>query len=288
MKRWQKFSLIVLTTVSLLFAVSFLFAAAYQICTPANDGTAEQCVQYHLGPFVVFWIIRVLDSHNGLVTAIATVFVAGFTWTLWRSNEATIAQAKATSELAEKQFLMEGQQADLAAKQHGLARLQFLALNRPRIEIRSVGLAASGTGGQLLHTGFPIKGSLVVVNTGASDATIREGEYRFYWTRTGLPMVPPINKPGQTKPILADLPHTMAAHESCEVKIESESALAPEATEILLSGYYELFVMGAIRYSDGDLKERWMGFCRQYVRPPSVDGEGSFLPVKHPDYEYSD
>lgn len=72
----------------------------------------------------LLWFIALLDNHNGLVTAIATVFVAGFTWTLWRSNEAIIAQAQSTGDLAEKQFLMEGRQADLVVE-WAIAREHF-------------------------------------------------------------------------------------------------------------------------------------------------------------------
>jgi len=197
--------------------------------------------------------------------------------------------AKATI-LAEKQFLMAGQQADLAGKQNRLQRLQYIAEHRPIIQIRSIGLESSGKGGQLIHSGMPIKGSLVVVNGAASEATVLEAEYRFYWSQTGLPMVPPLSS-GAVKDLMSDLPHRMAGHESCLVKIESDEAnvFDPDvAVSMLLGGPWRLYVMGAVRYQDRYLKERWMGFCREYKAPEISGGEGRFVPVDNSDYEYSD
>jgi hypothetical protein len=61
-----------------------LFVHVYgEICNKNEYTGAKECVQHHIGPFTLLWIVGVADSHNGLVTAIATILVAGFTWTLW-------------------------------------------------------------------------------------------------------------------------------------------------------------------------------------------------------------
>jgi len=36
-----------------------------------------------IGPLFLFWIIEIIDEHNGFVTAIATFIMAAFTGTLW-------------------------------------------------------------------------------------------------------------------------------------------------------------------------------------------------------------
>jgi hypothetical protein len=113
---WQKIASIVLATAAALFAISFLFSAEYQICASNEYTGVKDCTQHYLGPFVALWIIRALDAHNGLVTAIATVFVAGFTWTLWRTSK---------------------NQGNLAQQSIDLARKEFISTHRPRIVLRA-------------------------------------------------------------------------------------------------------------------------------------------------------
>ncbi len=86
LKGWQIAVLVFLAIAVALFAGSFLFSPEYQICGPNEYTHAIECTQHHLGPFVVLWIIALIDGHNGLVTAIATIFIAGFTWTLRNSS----------------------------------------------------------------------------------------------------------------------------------------------------------------------------------------------------------
>jgi hypothetical protein len=244
-----------------------------------------------------------IEAVSAIGAFVASAFLVVATVALWKATgrlatateklsegaEQQITEMAKATDLAEKQFLMAGAQADLAAKVHGLERLQYLAEHRPRMAIRSVALASSGKGGFLFHGGFAPKGSLVIVNTGASEAKVLNTEYRFFWSNTGLPMVPPLGE-GQTRPLLADVPHTMAGHESCLVAIEADNVLTADVAQSLSRGVpWKLYLMGAIHYQDADLKERWMGFCREYRAPETVGaGEGRFVPVDNPDYEYVD
>jgi hypothetical protein len=190
-------------------------------------------------------------------------------------------------DLQEKQFLLAARECDLAENQHGLQREQYLAEHRPRIKIRSIGIERPPAGA-LFQSGRVIKGSLVIVNIGASDAKIREADYRFFWARSGLPMVPPLHNDQVKHFFERMLPHTMSGHESCYIEIESNGPIGDEAREILLGGPTHLYVMGAVRYSDWNLKERWMGFCQKYTLPEIISGEGRFVAVDNPDYEYED
>jgi hypothetical protein len=189
-------------------------------------------------------------------------------------------------DLQEKQFLLAGKQSDLAAKQHGLQREQYLAEHRPRIKIRSVGVRQA-TACAMFDSDQVVKGSLVVVNIGASEATIREANYRFFSGERGLPMVPPL-EPKDVKPLFEGLlPHKMAGHESCLIPIEGNGTLGDLAFGLGFGGMTGLYVMGAIRFSDWNLQDRWMGFCQQYM-PSGDGGEGRFAPVENSDYEYED
>lgn len=83
-KRWQKLALWGVAIAAVLFAVSFLFPASYQVCGPPDNNHHQDCGTYHLGPAILGWIISYADQHNGLVTAVATVFIAVFTIILSR------------------------------------------------------------------------------------------------------------------------------------------------------------------------------------------------------------
>jgi hypothetical protein len=191
-------------------------------------------------------------------------------------------------DLAEKRFLLTGRQCDLAEKQHGLQRLQYIAEHRPRIRVRSIGLARSPAG--LLFQGERnVKGGLVLVNAGASDAKIRQAMYRFFWAIGDLPMVPPLQDDDPVAPLFPEYPHTLEGHGSYFTFVESAALLTDEeAHEIRGGGPTHFYIMGAVLFSDWDLKDRWMGFCREYVAPKNAGGDGRFVPVGNPDYEYED
>jgi hypothetical protein len=244
--------------------------------------------------------IEAVASVAAVGAAIWLAVVTGFLWgatnrladstdDLAKGGREQTAELAKDRELAEKQFLMEGQQADLMAKRHGLQRLHFLAEHRPRIEIRSIGFDTSGSGPFLLSDGEPIKGHLVIRNVGGSDATIKEAEYRFFWTDDGLPMVPPLHH-GQSKPLITtEMPHVLPAHGSHQVPIESPPIPVGAASQFEEGGPTVLYILGAIRYSGWEPdQECWMGFCREYRRGDQFNGEGRFVAVENPDYEYSD
>jgi hypothetical protein len=238
-----------------------------------------------------------------LIVAIAVAIVTGFLWGATRklaistdelaraaheqSAEMRLARSLAERhfDLEERRFLLTGRECDLAEKQHGLQREMYLAEHRPRIRIRSVAITQAPAMGV-----FPpdriIQGSLVIVNTGASDAVIRQADYRFFYTRDGLPIAPPL-EPGQVKPLFGaiKLPHPLPGHESCWIDIGSGS---PIGHDVPSGRGGVLYIMGAVLFSDWNLKERWMGFCQEYISAKTGGGEGRFEPVKDPNYEYED
>ncbi len=271
-----------------------------EVCSASGPNKA------HDGWNLVGFVSTYHDDIEAVAAAVAAgagLFLVFVTWGLWGATnrlavstedlaKAAIGQsaemAKAT-DLAEKQFLVAGEQANLAGRQHGLQRLQFLAEHRPIIEIRSVSLDTSGEFGFIFRGGEPIKGHLVIRNVGGSDATIREAEYCFFRSSDGLPMVPPLDE-GNAKPLITtELPHLLPAHASHQVPIEGVALPEEILVDFRSGGPTIFYLIGAIRYSGLDTdNDRWMGFCRKYQAGEEFAGEGRFIPVDNPDYEYQD
>ncbi|TIP18405.1 hypothetical protein [Mesorhizobium sp.] len=74
-----------------LFLVVLLIAAwssGFQeiICEQTKSGE-EQCASYNLAAYYLVQIKRTVDDNDGLITALATIIIAGFTAALWRSTD---------------------------------------------------------------------------------------------------------------------------------------------------------------------------------------------------------
>ncbi len=83
----HKIALALIGLAALLFLASFLFEAKYQICE-YNDYTHDkECTSYHFGPFALAYLAQALKPYSELVTALGTVAIAAFTWTLWRTSQ---------------------------------------------------------------------------------------------------------------------------------------------------------------------------------------------------------
>jgi hypothetical protein len=78
-----------------------------------------------LGPFLVFlnkvgapideWL-AFLETHNGLVSALSSIVVAGFTWALWVSTQGLWSEAKVAGETARRAADAAARSADAAVK----------------------------------------------------------------------------------------------------------------------------------------------------------------------------
>jgi len=133
-----------------------------QICNQAKDAANENCAAYDVF-LVIFRIIgKFLDDHDGAFTAIATVAVAIFTFTLWRAGEKQLTISKKLADIA-------GKQVSIQEAQTEISRQQFLATHRPRIIMRNVYMTDVAEQLAIHYT---------LVNTGGSDATIVNS--RFY------------------------------------------------------------------------------------------------------------
>ena len=246
------------------------------------------------------WLTDHATVLAAVVSAIAAAIVAWFTIVLARATREMLKAARdqrtelqKAGEIAEKQMLLSGRQTDIIEKQHGLDRLQFIADKRPRLRVRHVTInhpmPEARTRIPLFQEGQRVTGSLVIVNVGATSAEAIDSRYCFYWSNTGLPMDPPLS---EESPRLFDgVAAPLEGGESRTIPIESQNLMDTNATNIAFGrGDWHLYVMGMVRYADigSPPVERFMGFCRVYQLPERGAGEGRFVVVKDPDYEYED
>lgn len=265
LKRWQRLTVWAVGIIAILFAASYLCPIRYEICDKPDYGGNQDCYQYHPGPYVIAWLINAAQDYNGLITAIATVFIAWFTLTLRKSSDRL---------------------ANISEQQTNLLNAQRLIDHRPRLNVRHVSLASEESGpGDLLSLGEKFKGGLAVVNVGGTQATIINSFYTIFFSRTGLPMASPLDI--QINELIW-LPKKLGVGESVACQIEGVvAAKVSEDSFIELKSRnaygWTIYVMGQIEYSDDAGNHRFMGFCRQWG-----GGPGTFQPVSDQDYEYQD
>src|ERR1700677_225046 len=95
----------------LIFLLSSDFAAHYEICETTKEG-AKECARYGVVSFAFRELGIFLDSYNGLITAIATAFIAWFTFSLrrstdrlWDAGERQIALARESADIARQAMI---------------------------------------------------------------------------------------------------------------------------------------------------------------------------------------
>jgi hypothetical protein len=76
------------------------FILTHEIC--GDPKTHEDCESYNVFLYSAWRLFRVIDSWSVPITAIATFFVAAFTWTLWRSSEKMWEVTKKSVDIAER------------------------------------------------------------------------------------------------------------------------------------------------------------------------------------------
>jgi len=224
--------------------------------------------------------IKITDSLLVFFTFILSIF----TGLLWRSTEKLWGETKATSVIAEKQMALAGMQADLAEKQHGLQRWQYLTTHRPRLIIRRISLD-EGDGNYFTPGRIHPKIQFIIANIGGSRATIIESNATFARLDGLLPAIPPysmetnaikciVREAGQSDP-----PEFLAIEDREIVRI-----IGGWKGCTITSGYSSPFYFfGYIQYRDDIDIVRRMTFCRRYN--PAIK---RFIDVNDPEYEYAD
>ncbi|MCX7192358.1 MAG: hypothetical protein NTY60_01810 [Proteobacteria bacterium] len=224
-------------------------------------------------------------------TALLTVFTGCLWWVTKKlaTDASVTAQRQAEDmkmslKLAEQQMTLAGRQADLAEKQHGLQRWQYLATHRPKLIIRRIWLD-EGDGDYFSQGSRCPQIQFNIANIGGSLATIIESNATFAKIEGTFPAIPPysvdtntikctIREAGQSDPTeILDI-------EDVEVSRDVRSWRGKTITGGDSSPYYFL---GYIQYRDGIDIVRRMAFCRRYN--PATK---RFVEIDDPEYEYAD
>lgn len=260
----------------LLLIAAWFFGAGGEICKEDKSGQ-EYCTVYGLAEFTIIKIGKFLDDVSVVMTAFATIFIALFTWTLWKSSDEL-------GSIAEKQMLISGAQVDIQLKQHAIARLQFTANNRPRLRIRNIVVTPHSSAGRVF-AGRYLSVAGYVENIGGTAATISSSHIEIYANQMGLPMESPYEGM-QPNTILEG---SFNVGESRRFLLTQLSPLATEGeADRAFAGEFPIFVLGWITYSDQTEQATLHGtayrlaFCRRWEI-----GKRRFTPIKDdPDYEY--
>src|SRR5260221_12152769 len=104
----------------------------------SQQSDQQECATFHVALFkLAIWSSRLLEDHRETITAIATVFIALFTLTLWRATNRMW-------ESGERQLNLTGTGAERQARQTQtsieLAPPQIVSTHRPPILFRDIRL----------------------------------------------------------------------------------------------------------------------------------------------------
>jgi hypothetical protein len=127
---------------------------------------AEQESIQDISAEAVAYYTKVLAWFTGVLAAVSIIqgiFLIKADKTARISADA----AKLAAESAEKQMLITGRQVDIVEKQHGVGRLQFFAMHRPKLIVRKIRLNP-------WRHGDGMSVSYTIANVGRSDAIITE------------------------------------------------------------------------------------------------------------------
>jgi len=194
-------------------------------------------------------------THAEFWTALATIFIAAFTFTLKRSTDKLWETNK---------------------EQIRLAREDFLSTHRPEIRFKHVWLVS-----EFMHD-TPIVGQVTCVNSGTSDANIFEYGMNFFVVKHGRSL--PI--PSQFKNIKKGY---VRLPSGVSFPFPDVTYTLTEADEVAVrNGDSKFFFAGYVHYADGIGRVRTTAFCRVMPQPGSSEDTGRLTVYNDPDYEYAD
>jgi hypothetical protein len=82
----RKVAALFLASIFALFVGSLFLSYRLDLCAKDEFSGLKECVPYHLGPFFVNYVVRLLDDHGSSLAAIATCVIAAFTISLVSST----------------------------------------------------------------------------------------------------------------------------------------------------------------------------------------------------------
>jgi hypothetical protein len=228
-------------------------SAHYQICETNQYTEHESCAPHHL-LYVALWYVGYIINPTSL-TALATIAIAWFTWTLKESTDRLWLAGIAQSDLA---------------------RQEFTATHRPRVILRYIqGPFLNDEGHRFIWITF--------VNTGANDAIItafggdlaQRGSSKEDWAPPGLNA-----GPQEIEPIVLACGQRHFFTVTAKTSSNTDQAIFDAA----IGPGFQVCAVGTIRYRDSYGVERDTGFFRV------LDDEGaSFVVSKYDtEMEYQD
>src|ERR1700687_242121 len=161
-----------------IFVLTSDTASHYEICEVTKEG-AKECAAYNIIGFALRKVGMSLDVLSALITAIATIFIARFTFTLKRSTD----------------NLWEA-----GTKQLKLARDEFISSHRPELRLKHIWICSQDGQSFIgnLERDVPLTVRLDIVNVGAAVARIHSIHYAtmILDPEAKLPQLPPYDEPG--------------------------------------------------------------------------------------------
>jgi len=193
-----------------------------------------------------------LDTHNGAFTALATLAVAAFTFTLWRSTKGMLATTNNSI---------------------NLARDEFISTHRPKLIVRQFQIDP-------VTPGNPITIHFAMVNIGSTEARPRLlGCQIALWNVQGNYFEAPGINATQDE---INVP-PIAGGQRVSWRMVSTFPVTPQQIGLIQSGSLLIQILGEITYKDGLNRQRRTGFRRSYDRLTD-----KFIPSPNSEEEYQD
>jgi hypothetical protein len=229
----------------------------------------ESCARHHVLYVVAWYIGYWFNAAAAVITAIATGFIAWFTWTLRLSTDNLWEASK---------------------KQIELARVEFLSTHRPRMRIKHIWLVHP-TNWRLNQ---PLEVNLDIVNIGEAAAQVTWINYQTLILPVGerLPQRPPYDEVPEGVGIrISRFPTNVIVLSGVTLnRTVCDGILNQQDVHDILWGNKRLYLIGTVEYVHG-AGLRQTAFCRRLTytgHPPPVGDMGRFEVENDPDYEYED
>jgi hypothetical protein len=217
----------------LVLIAAWLSNSTGQVCGYGQGTKQNDCQTYNFAFFLILQTGEIVNYYGALITALATVAIAGFTYTLKQSTDNLWSAGERQLKLAED---------------------EFKATHRAKVRVRRINLQ----GNRNDFNGF----IFYLANTGDSDANIRTIGCGMARKETGawLGDQPPNPQASVIIPQQPGLPMGPARPFLFVVAVDNDARAA------VRDGLQELFVIGEIEYSDNSGIIRNTGFCWVYDR----------------------
>ena len=226
---------------------ALLVAAWFSDSTSIVAGLAST---YDIAPSILIKVREALHSIEGILTALGTIAIAIFTWTLWRS----------THRLWEANL-----------DQINLAREEFVSTHRPKLRVRQFALERPVAGSPLLVR-------FAIINIGETTAHWRNTAAEValwngrFWEAPGISQVA---QPSNNPPVRSG--------ERIQATIHSRFDVTAEQISAIENGSLTVCAVGEFAYADDLGTTRRTGFRRNYDVRTDV-----FAATANSEQEYED